>query len=219
MAYVDSNARRASPASIASAVAINALLVGGVILAAPELVKEPPWKIIELLPIAAPPPLPVPAAETDTKAQAPKPQVFTPKPTTRPAEGDNDLAPPAGGSNSGFTQGLGGGGGIIEQPQQPPPHIPVLSGAKVNPRYAGLLQPAYPPGMIREGREGIVVVRVLIGTDGRVRALEPVSSDGPAFLEVTRKQALSKWRFLPATRDGEPIEAWREMTVRFRLPD
>ena len=32
-------------------------------------------------------------------------------------------------------------------------------------------------------------------------------------------QAVSKWRFLPATRDGEAIESWREMTVRFQLPE
>jgi protein TonB len=43
-------------------------------------------------------------------------------------------------------------------------------------------------------------------------------ADDPSFLEATRKQALAKWRFLPATRDGQPVESWREMTVRFELP-
>ena len=70
--------------------------------------------------------------------------------------------------------------------------------------------------MIRAEMEGFATVRVLIGTDGRVKQVE--ASD-TAFLDATRKQALSKWRFLPATRDGEPVESWREMTVRFQLPD
>lgn len=216
MAYVDSHARAKSPAGIAGAVAINALLVGGVILAAPELIKEPPWKVIGLIKVSPPPP----ATTVDPKPNAAtaKPQPFAPKRPVRTAQGENDLAIPPGAGNSGLIAPPGGG--IVEQPpQQPPVRQPVLTAAKVHPGYAGALQPTYPPGMIREAREGVVIVRVLIGTDGRVKALEPVSSDGDAFLAATRKQALGKWRFLPATRDGEPVEGWREMTVRFRLPD
>jgi protein TonB len=67
--------------------------------------------------------------------------------------------------------------------------------------------------------EGFATVRVLIGTDGRVKQVEAVKASDPAFLDATRKQALAKWRFLPATRDGEAVESWREMTVRFQLPD
>ena len=63
------------------------------------------------------------------------------------------------------------------------------------------------------------VVRVLVGTDGRVKAVEAVSASENAFLDATREQALRKWRFTPAMSDGAPIEAWREMTVRFVLPD
>ena len=73
--------------------------------------------------------------------------------------------------------------------------------------------------MIRAEMEGFATVRVLIGTDGRVKQVEAVKASDTAFLDATRKQALSKWRFLPATRDGEPVESWREMTVRFQLPD
>jgi protein TonB len=51
-----------------------------------------------------------------------------------------------------------------------------------------------------------------------VKALEAVRAAAPAFLEATRRQALVKWRFLPATRGGLPVESWREMTVRFELP-
>jgi protein TonB len=108
------------------------------------------------------------------------------------------------------------GSGIANPP--PLPVEPIFKGAQVHPRYFGALQPVYPPGMIREEREGAVRVRVLIGTDGRVRDIQTLQADDPAFLEATRKQALAKWRFLPATRDGEPVESWREMTVRFELP-
>jgi periplasmic protein TonB len=48
--------------------------------------------------------------------------------------------------------------------------------------------------------------------------VEPIRFDEDAFLAATRKQALSSWRFLPATQDGEPVESWKEMTVRFQMP-
>jgi protein TonB len=60
-------------------------------------------------------------------------------------------------------------------------------------------------------------VRVLIGTDGRVKEVQQISAASTAFFEATRKQALTKWRFTPGTRDGAPVEAWRTMAVRFEL--
>ncbi|WP_260581590.1 energy transducer TonB [Sphingopyxis sp. PET50] len=60
-------------------------------------------------------------------------------------------------------------------------------------------------------------VRVLIGTDGRVKQVELVSTDSPGFFEATKRRALAKWRFKPATRGGVPEESWKEMTVRFEI--
>ncbi|MGB3319354.1 MAG: energy transducer TonB, partial [Sphingopyxis granuli] len=96
---------------------------------------------------------------------------------------------------------------------------PALVAAAVDPRFAGTFQPDYPAREQRAGIEGVVRVRVLIGTDGRVKAVELVSTDDPAFFEATRKRALSKWRFKPATRGGVPEESWKEMTVRFQIRD
>ena len=112
-------------------------------------------------------------------------------------------------------EGLGGGGGIEAID---PPHHAIETGAKFDPRYATSLQPGYPPGAMRQNLEGSVTLRVLIGADGRVKAVEPVRFSDDAFLKATREHALRKWRFTPATRDGAPIESWREMTVRFEMP-
>ena len=49
------------------------------------------------------------------------------------------------------------------------------------------------------------------------RRRSAISSASDAFLDVTRRQALAKWKFRPATRDGVPYETWRSMTVRFVL--
>ena len=80
-------------------------------------------------------------------------------------------------------------------------------------------QPDYPASERRSGIEGVVVVRVLIGADGRVKAVQQVRAASDAFFEATRKQALARWRFTPATHDGVPVESWRTMTVRFRLEE
>lgn len=115
---------------------------------------------------------------------------------------------------------LGGTQGpeIAPLPPPPQPYVPVKTGSSIDPRYRSVFQPEYPPGMIRAEREGSVTVRVLIGTDGRVKAVEAVRADDEAFLKATREHALRKWRFKPATEDGIAVESWREMTVRFEMP-
>ena len=94
---------------------------------------------------------------------------------------------------------------------------PKFVGAGVDGRYAHLLQPDYPATEQRGGIEGLVTVRVLIGTDGRVKAVEQLSSASPGFFEATKRRALAKWRFKPATRGGVAEESWKVMTVRFEI--
>ncbi len=116
---------------------------------------------------------------------------------------------------------------IVAPPVEPDPPaaraepvpMPVIRIARPDPRFASALQPRYPESMIRAEKEGSVSVRVLVGTDGRVHQIEILNSDDEAFSQVTREQALKRWRFLAATRDGAPIESWREMNLKFRLPD
>jgi protein TonB len=101
------------------------------------------------------------------------------------------------------------------KPVDPP--LPKLVFADLDPRFAGAFQPDYPAREQRGGIEGIAKVRVLIGTDGRVKAVELVSADSQGFFEETKRRALAKWRFKPATRGGVPEESWKVMTVRFEI--
>src|SRR5690606_28590878 len=103
---------------------------------------------------------------------------------------------------------------VIAEPAKP---LPPLIGAQQDPRYARDFQPDYPAQELRAERDGRVQVRVLIGADGRVKAIEQISATSAAFFEATRRQALAKWRFKPATRGGVPQESWKTMNVRFEL--
>jgi len=172
--------------------------------------KEPPI-IVEPIPLPTPPtPEPkektAPVPETPLTAPIPEtplppltPQDLKPLPPLPPAE-----LPPAAGT-----------GPTTAPPADPPK--PKLVLAQADPRYAGLFQPEYPLREERAGVEGSVTLRVLIGTDGRVKAVEMVRTDSPAFFDAAKKRALSKWRFKPATRGGTPEESWKEMTVRFQI--
>lgn len=101
----------------------------------------------------------------------------------------------------------------------PEPPVPPLIAAQIDPRHAGNFQPDYPASELHRGRDGTVSVRVLIGIDGRVKAVEEVTATSPAFFEATRRQALNKWRFKPATRGGTAQETWKVMNVRFTITD
>ncbi len=106
--------------------------------------------------------------------------------------------------------------GAPARPADPPP-LPKLVFAELDPRYAGAFQPDYPASEQRREIEGVAKVRVLIGTDGRVKAVELVSTDSPGFFAETKRRALAKWRFTPATRGGVAEESWKTMTVRFEI--
>ncbi len=81
-------------------------------------------------------------------------------------------------------------------------------------------QPPYPPSARRLGEEGAVVVHVRIGRDGRVLAASLAQSSGSPRLDAAAvAHALAHWRFSPALKDGEAIEATRDITVSFKLAD
>ena len=116
---------------------------------------------------------------------------------------------------SSTTTGSAGTGDAIVVP--PPPLGPTVT-ATLDQRYARDFQPPYPEQSRRLGEEGAVVVRVVVGPDGRVSEARIARSSGfPRLDAAAVVRALAKWRFVPAQRDGTPVAAEREITVRFRL--
>ena len=90
--------------------------------------------------------------------------------------------------------------------------------ASIDRRYFVDFQPPYPSASTRAGDEGTVIVRVVIGTDGRVeRATVARSSGHPRLDAAAIAQALARWRFIPALSDGRAVESERELPVTFRL--
>lgn len=217
MAYADKRGVTFSPGSIGGALLINGTMLTALIALNPEVIP-PIWRDpIKFVNIAIPPPVP-PITEKKPTKEKPRHDVITNdfNPPIAPINNidikQEFVLPPNGGDT------FGTGPSTTIDPVTPA-HLPIEIGARVNPRYIRDLQPGYPLGMLRLNIEGKVTVRVLVGTDGRVKDVKAIAFSQDDFLNATRDQALRKWRFTPATRDGNPVESWREMTVRFEMPN
>lgn len=67
--------------------------------------------------------------------------------------------------------------------------------------------PVYPLASRRARESGVVVLRVLVDTDGRPKLVEVARSSGYRRLDDAALQAMRKARFKPYLLDGEPREA------------
>ncbi len=217
MPYAYAQQRQYSPASLVAAIGINAAILGAVITAAPDVLKivERPPLITKNIPLP-PDPKPIP---DEIKPVDPKPM-----PLPYVPERIVEIVPPSSdtvialGKTPVIDPGTVFGNGtdpVVIDPPVAPPATPLLIGAQPDPAYLNRFQPPYPPAKQRMGEEGAVRVRFLIGADGRVKSIEPVGAVDPDFYAATRRQALSQWRFKPATRGGTPVESWQTRTVRF----
>lgn len=218
MAYLDANKQK--PGGLFVALAIHGALVSAALLVAPTVMRELPNVIGLISPTTEKPkPVIIEKPVEDRKKTDDNTTLTRSKPVIDAdlAKSEDDFILPAGTGEIIFPSGTDGGGIVTPGPVPIPP-APVVTTARINPRFANSLQPTYPPGLIRQGVEGVAIVRVRVGTDGRVSDVTLVRSDHPDFFAATQRQALSKWRFLPAMRDGVAIESWREMTVRFEMP-
>jgi protein TonB len=82
-----------------------------------------------------------------------------------------------------------------------------------------VVPPLYPPRCRRLGIEGTVRVRVLVGERGRPLEVLVGHSSGDASLDDAALDAVRRWRFEPARRDGTPIRVWAIVPIEFRLVD
>ena len=206
-----------NPASLGAAVTISGAMIGALLFSSPVVEIFHPRKptIIRFIPLPDPPP-PDPKPQPQVKQVTPQPQPVAPKPIVEHPIADPDPIVTVDKSDpiGPLTTGTGDVRVVVDPP---PPPLPVLIDARPDPRFAADFQPDYPPSERRAEHEGRVVVRVLIGVDGHVQQVEAVSATSDAFLDATRRRALARWRFRPATRGGVPEASWRTMTVRFVL--
>ena len=64
--------------------------------------------------------------------------------------------------------------------------------------------------------QGTVVLRVEITASGTVRNIQVVQPLGLG-LDEKAAEAVIRWRFTPASKDGMPVVVWATIEVSFRL--
>ena len=74
------------------------------------------------------------------------------------------------------------------------------------------------PQLRVEAAQGRVVLRMLVRSDGSVAQVNVVESSGSQVLDEAAVKAAVKWRFAPASRDGQPVESWAVIPIRFVIP-
>jgi len=93
-----------------------------------------------------------------------------------------------------------------------------VAGDKLDEELKRLREPMdYPVAARRRGAEGSVTVRMLIGTEGRVRQAKVVHVTGHESFRRAVTDSIYQWRFTKPTRNGKPVKARIEITINFRL--
>jgi TonB family protein len=67
------------------------------------------------------------------------------------------------------------------------------------------VKPRYPESARRRGIEGTVLLKMRITAQGRVEDVQVVRSAGYPELDESAIEAVRRWRFEPARRNGAPV--------------
>jgi protein TonB len=80
-------------------------------------------------------------------------------------------------------------------------------------------EPRYPPEAVRRRIQGTVVLRVLVGANGRVEDTQILSgASNDATLQEAAKAAVRRYLFKPAQKGGKAVACWTNVGVMFQLP-
>lgn len=179
----------------------------------PEPVVEP--EPVEPPPPPPPPPKPKPKPEPmakPTPKPAPKP---APEPVAKPQPPEPEPAEPVPEP-------------VVETAKAPEPEPvkpapapkPVYQPVNVQAAYLRNPKPDYPRIALRRGWEGVVVLQIDLDKNGEPQRVEIADSSGHQVLDKAAQAAVRRWRFNPATRDGEAVAARGvRVPIQFQLDD
>lgn len=182
-----------------------------------------------------PPPAARPAAEIPRVTLPPQLQNLAPTiiPDAIPVVTNDPLpveaAPVQGGMEGGVEGGVEGGiiGGVIGSvipvappAPEPPPQRETVVVERDEPlpmRAISQDYPAYPEHARTRGWEDSLIVRYVIGKDGRVKEVSTIRPPALRIFEEAAHQRIRQWRFTPMIENGEAKEVVHELTVEFKI--
>ncbi|MEK8090048.1 energy transducer TonB [Thermithiobacillus plumbiphilus] len=166
-----------------------------------------------------PKPEPKPTPKPERKV-APKPE---PKPAVKPAEPEPNPEPvtqPAPTPAPPMARPAPPASASVASPAPPSPAPARPSGSATvgaKPDYLSNPAPEYPMLARRRGWSGTVLLKVRVSASGSPREIRLLKGTGHEILDTAAQEAVQGWRFVAAKRNGEPVESWVEVPVRFEL--
>lgn len=169
--------------------------------------------------ISPPAPQKAPQLQTPTPPRKPEPQ--PPKPQAQPVLPQQTLAQepspivaqavPAAAAPAAIEAST-----VAATPAAPPApariELPSSDAA-----YLNNPKPSYPALSRRLGEQGKVLVRVLIGVDGKAEQVEIRRSSGYDRLDQSALATVRSWRYVPGKRNGIPEAMWFEVPIVYVL--
>lgn len=101
-------------------------------------------------------------------------------------------------------------------PDAPP--APPMPAAPAAPPVPAMPPPAYPADAAAAGQGGRVVLKLLVGVDGRVKDVVVERSEPAGVFDAETVEAARQWTLKPAMKDGVPVEGWVRVPVDFEAP-
>jgi len=77
--------------------------------------------------------------------------------------------------------------------------------------------PLYPEEGKKKQLEDQVIVRYVIGKNGRVIDVQIIDHARDPMFDVATVEAIKNWRFRPMIKDGKPVEVVHDLAVNFQL--
>lgn len=214
----------ASLVALAHAAALGALIHFG--MDKIELPQPMPVQVALIAaPQAEPQPAVVPAPEPPPKVQRPEPtppKPAPPKPRPKPLAKRPPPAPvtesPAAPTQITTAAPPPAAEAAPAAPAPAPAAAPApLTAARFDAAYLNNPAPAYPMLSRRMREEGQVMLRVLVSADGLPDRIELRTTSGSERLDRAAQDAVARWRFVPARRGEQAVEAWVLVPIVFKL--
>lgn len=101
----------------------------------------------------------------------------------------------------------------MPRPDAPPP---TSTPTRPEPIAGRTPAPRYPSQSLRRGESGTVMVRADIGIDGVPTSVEVSNGSGSRYLDRAAVDAVKRWRFRPAMRDGQPTPGTVMVPISFQ---
>ena len=98
--------------------------------------------------------------------------------------------------------------------QAAPPGTIRVGGSIKPPRKIVHVNPVYPPDAAAQKIGGVVILNAVIGPDGFIREITPVSSPSDSFTTAATG-AVNSWRFTPTLLNGEAVPVRMVVTLHF----